>query len=168
MASPGCASGVCDLSDGIPGVCEPLNSCGNSVLEAGEACDDGNDTAGDGCDDFCRVELNFACNADGIGVIGSDGCASGVCDVTGGAPGVCEPVNTCGNGTVEAGEGCDDGNTLPGDGCNALCLVEDAGACNADALGEVGSTGCASGICDATGGAPGICEPALTLSLIHI
>ncbi|WP_462249410.1 DUF4215 domain-containing protein [Ferruginibacter sp.] len=37
------------------------------------------------------------------------------------------PVNnlaTCGDGIVEAGEGCDDGNLSNGDGCNATCLVE--------------------------------------------
>jgi cysteine-rich repeat protein len=33
-----------------------------------------------------------------------------------------EPV--CGNGTVEAGEGCDDGNTVAHDGCSASCEVE--------------------------------------------
>lgn len=30
----------------------------------------------------------------------------------------------CGNGVVEAGEGCDDGNTLAGDGCDEQCAVE--------------------------------------------
>ncbi|MEA3249304.1 MAG: fibronectin type III domain-containing protein, partial [Patescibacteria group bacterium] len=30
----------------------------------------------------------------------------------------------CGNGIIEAGEGCDDGNTTSGDGCSATCQVE--------------------------------------------
>ena len=30
----------------------------------------------------------------------------------------------CGNGVVEAGEGCDDGNTTDGDGCSANCTLE--------------------------------------------
>lgn len=33
---------------------EPL--CGNAVVEAGEGCDDGNTTAGDGCSAICQVE----------------------------------------------------------------------------------------------------------------
>ena len=31
---------------------------------------------------------------------------------------------TCGNGSVESGEGCDDGNTTAGDGCSATCASE--------------------------------------------
>jgi cysteine-rich repeat protein len=33
-------------------------------------------------------------------------------------------VATCGNGFRESGETCDDGNVLPGDGCDASCRVE--------------------------------------------
>lgn len=32
----------------------------------------------------------------------------------------------CGDGVVDAGEGCDDGNTADGDGCSATCAVETA------------------------------------------
>lgn len=33
-------------------------TCGNGgALETGEACDDGNTTPGDGCDEFCRAEI---------------------------------------------------------------------------------------------------------------
>ena len=31
---------------------------------------------------------------------------------------------SCGNGTVEQGEGCDDGNNADNDGCSRLCQVE--------------------------------------------
>lgn len=31
---------------------------------------------------------------------------------------------TCGNGVLEGGETCDDGNVLPGDGCDATCKLE--------------------------------------------
>ncbi|MFQ5494391.1 MAG: DNRLRE domain-containing protein, partial [Phycisphaerae bacterium] len=30
----------------------------------------------------------------------------------------------CGDGTIDAGEGCDDGNTIDGDGCSSACQVE--------------------------------------------
>lgn len=36
-----------------------------------------------------------------------------------------EPVSpVCGDGQVDAGEGCDDGNIVDGDGCSAACTVE--------------------------------------------
>lgn len=33
-------------------------SCGNGIREHDETCDDGNEDAGDGCDDACRTELS--------------------------------------------------------------------------------------------------------------
>lgn len=36
----------------------------------------------------------------------------------------CINPGVCGNGTQEAGEGCDDGNTVSGDGCSATCQHE--------------------------------------------
>jgi len=35
--------------------------CGNSILEAGEQCDDGNSAGGDGCSTSCQVEENWSC-----------------------------------------------------------------------------------------------------------
>ena len=35
--------------------------CGNGVLDAGEACEDGNTTNGDGCDDTCAIESGWDC-----------------------------------------------------------------------------------------------------------
>ena len=107
-----CDSGICDA-----GVCEPANSCGNGVLEAGEICDDGNTTNGDGCEASCRL-------TDGEECMMNDQCDSGQCDTTTN-PGICEPAVGCGNGLRQAGEGCDDGNTTSGDGCSATCNVED-------------------------------------------
>jgi len=153
-----CASGLCDMTSGAPGVCEPVG-CGDGRLAADEGCDDGNTVAGDGCSAMCLVENSRPCNAASPGLTGDASCASGICDATGGAPGVCEPVG-CGNGRLEAGEGCDDGGTVAGDGCSATCRVEDGRACNVTAPGTIGDASCASGICDTTGGAPGVCEPA--------
>ncbi len=47
--------GTCveNCGDGPPA--EPV--CGNGSLEAGEQCDDGNTTSGDGCSATCRIEV---------------------------------------------------------------------------------------------------------------
>lgn len=37
--------------------------CGNSILEAGEACDDGNGLGGDGCSATCQIEDGWTCTA---------------------------------------------------------------------------------------------------------
>ncbi len=47
----GCGSGTSGTSTPV----DPV--CGNSVKEAGETCDDGNATAGDGCSAVCRTEI---------------------------------------------------------------------------------------------------------------
>ncbi len=76
--------------------------CGNGKIEFGEACDDGNQTNGDGCNSHCLREGRSAESATGF---------------------------TCGNGNPErnangAGEDCDDGNLKDGDGCSSNCLSE--------------------------------------------
>ena len=35
--------------------------CGNGVLDSGEACEDGNTTNGDGCDNTCAIESGWDC-----------------------------------------------------------------------------------------------------------
>lgn len=35
--------------------------CGNSLLDEGEQCDDGNAISGDGCSDTCQVEAGYSC-----------------------------------------------------------------------------------------------------------
>jgi cysteine-rich repeat protein len=54
--------------------------CGNSVLDPGEQCDDGNYVSGDGCSEACQLEGLDAC---GDGVVG----AGEQCDDGGNAPG---------------------------------------------------------------------------------
>jgi cysteine-rich repeat protein len=107
-----------------------MPGCGNSILEAGEGCDDGNTTPGDGCNAVCLKELGQTC-------LGNMVCASGFCDSDGNVcacdedadcsmPNVCNVVAApnvcvapgCGNSVIEFGEGCDDGNTTANDGCD--------------------------------------------------
>lgn len=82
--------------------------CGNSLVEAGEACDDGGTTPGDGCSATCTVESGYSCT---------------------GEPSVCSEV--CGDGIVTVSEECDDGDTSAGDGCSATCTVEEGWTCDA-------------------------------------
>ncbi|MEM9192756.1 MAG: DUF4215 domain-containing protein [Myxococcota bacterium] len=83
-------------------------SCGDSLLGAGEDCDDGNTNNDDGCSSSCEVEANFAC-------------------VEAGTP--CIQIVTCGNARIEGDETCDDRNTTSGDGCSASCELEAGWEC---------------------------------------
>ncbi|HRI65721.1 MAG TPA: DUF4215 domain-containing protein, partial [Polyangium sp.] len=129
--------------------------CGNGAVDIGEACDDTNTTAGDGCSATCTVEPGYRCTGspstcvplvcgDGIlsgteecddnNTTANDGC-SATCAVEPGytctgTPATC--TFTCGNGNITGNELCDDGNTMSGDGCSAIC--EPDITCNA---GEV-------------------------------
>ncbi len=122
--------------------------CGNGKVETGEACDDGNRTNGDGCENDCtaspavcgngRVEAFEQCD-DG-NTTGGDGCEAN-CTTK---------VNTCGNGKVDGEDQCDDGNTTGGDGCEADCTFSKTGA----VLGCPGMNLAppATGTCTATAG----------------
>ena len=78
--------------------------CGDGVLGRGEACDDRNTTAGDGCSANCRtVEPFHVCRTPGM---------------------PCTEVHLCGDGRLDSNEGCDDGARMPGDGCSARCQIE--------------------------------------------
>lgn len=117
--------------------------CGNGILEAGEECDDGNQSNADACGTNCII-FQITCNDDGeCGDGESEETCPGDC---GGSCGtftehcdddsdccaglVCVAGNTCndrscGNGVLETGEQCDDGNVLEGDGCSAACTADD-------------------------------------------
>lgn len=45
----GCSNGACKP--------QPVAECGNSQVEMGEECDDGNNSAGDGCGPSCQTEI---------------------------------------------------------------------------------------------------------------
>ncbi len=94
-------------------------TCGNGALDAGEQCDDGNTTGGDGCGPTCLDEF---C---GDGIINNNGTET--CEPPGTA--VCELDCTvrlpiCGDGFITPPETCEDGNTNDGDGCSSQCLLE--------------------------------------------
>jgi cysteine-rich repeat protein len=120
--------------------------CGNGVVDAGEACDDGNNVAGDGCSADClttesqcgngELDAGEACD-DGNNVDG-DGCSAD-----------CLTVETpCGNGVIEVGEECD-GNDLGGVTCEFLGFDEGTLACRSDCQFDLTDCGdCEPEICD--------------------
>jgi fibro-slime domain-containing protein len=93
-------------------VCVSTIVCGDGVVEAGEACDDGDTTGMNGCSADCTtVTPGFSCPPMG---------------------GPCSTASAlCGNGTIDPGEGCDDGNTASSDGCSSSCQVENGWTCPA-------------------------------------
>ncbi len=131
---------ACDQFDdgALNGSCAAI--CGDGLQEGGEACDDGNATAGDGCRADCTVEAcgdglvdpGEACD-DG-GTADGDGC-SATCTIEtgftcGGEPSSCDGI--CGDGLILGTEACDDGNTAPGDGCDGACTIESGWACGGE------------------------------------
>ena len=144
--------------------CEATSSgcCGDGTRDydsstgAGEECDDGNITDGDGCSSSCLNEGSSAAGATcGNGSIGhtdgtggedcddgnrssGDGCSS-VC-LNEGSTAVTSIEAECGDGVVtDPYETCDDGGTTDGNGCSSSCLRE----------GSAGSYGtCGDGITD--------------------
>ncbi len=129
-------------------------TCGDSVVEGSEACDDGNTVNTDACLNTC---VAAACG-DGVVRTGVEGCDDGNTVATDACNNSCVST-TCGDGTVQTateqcdnggsnsdatanacrsnctnarcgdsvidtGETCDDGNTTAGDGCDASCLSE--------------------------------------------
>ncbi|MFO0616165.1 MAG: DUF4215 domain-containing protein [Polyangiaceae bacterium] len=106
----------------------------DGILDAGEQCDDGNSTNGDGCDRFCHREL---CG-DGVKE-GLEACEDGNNTSGDGCSSDCKSLEICGNGIVDVakGEACDDGNNVSADGCNATCTSTE-GCGNSIVDGPVG------------------------------
>jgi len=88
--------------------CTVGGTCGNGVIDAGEACDDGGSEPGDGCDAACQVEPGHACS---------------------GEPSICELL--CGNGVRDGFEECD-GADLAGYDCTNLGYDGGTPTCGGD------------------------------------
>jgi fibro-slime domain-containing protein len=110
VVSPGCI--LCHVTTGYrctPTGCILLPVCNNSIVEAGENCDDGNLIPGDGCSVTCQREASYW-----------------DCPPAGGA---CISLVSCGDGKVEGTEKCDDGNINNGDGCSSACFISTGYKC---------------------------------------
>jgi cysteine-rich repeat protein len=98
--------------------------CGNSIIEQGEECDDGNANNQDACTNQCQL----ARCGDNIVQAGS-GEQCDVGDLLNNDNGECTTVcqrARCGDNFVQPGNGeeCDDGNERNGDGCSSKCKIE--------------------------------------------
>jgi cysteine-rich repeat protein len=122
-------------------------TCGNGTREGAELCDDGNTTAGDGCESSCRFSAPAPHCGDGVkgaseacddgNATSGDGCEVD-CTVSVPAGG------NCGDGVRKGEELCDDGNTTPGDGCENDCTPTSPLAIQCPAASaQVGAEGCA-------------------------
>ncbi|MBN2342042.1 MAG: DUF4215 domain-containing protein [Deltaproteobacteria bacterium] len=136
--------------DTAPKDTDTASVCGDGVLAANEACDDGNTEDSDGCSPDClEVEEQYLCIPPGVpchliascgdGAISlpelcddgnvekGDGC-SDLCQTEIGFECTGEPSDCtktqCGDNSVDGAESCDDGNTIPFDGCSADCQLE--------------------------------------------
>ncbi len=146
-------AGQADLDlDGVGDACD-ADTCGDGVRTSGEACDDGNRVAGDGCALACVPEPGWTCTGAGAGSCattcgdgvraGAEACDDGGvapddgCDAAcaieagwtcaGAAPDACAAI--CGDGAVLGAEACDDGDATGGDGCSGACAVEAGWTC---------------------------------------
>jgi fibro-slime domain-containing protein len=154
QGSPGCSDdcktmdGSCTCTPGQACVCQtPV--CGDSKVQVGEKCDDGNGPY-PGCSDTCQLESGYTCPFAGAPCVPE--CGDGIlvkpaeqCDPKSSVPNVAKACNddcsvkpgwmcddsgcsetVCGNGKVEGSEGCDPNakNNDLGDGCTATCMAE--------------------------------------------
>ena len=118
------ATTTADPSTTTQGTTGPQPVCGDGKLDTGEACDDGNNIDGDGCEADCSYP---GC---GDGKLDpGEGCDDGNDSNEDACLNTCVSP-TCGDGFVYAGvEQCDDGNLNPGDGCSANCKTEIPAVC---------------------------------------
>ena len=120
----------------VPPECVP--ACGNSIVEAGEQCDDGNTQGGDCCSSTCQFEpVGSSCDDSNACTV-TDTCnGSGTC--TAGPPLVCNDGNVC-----------TDDNCNPASGCvfpNNTAPCDDGAFCN-------GADVCSGGSCSSHAGDP--------------
>lgn len=105
-----------------------LAVCGDEVLNLGEGCDEGGDTAA--CDGDCSV---VACGDGYVNPEAGEECDDAWQNVDG-VLGACRTdcrLASCGDGQRQSGEECDDANQVGGDGCNSICRREAIYCCEA-------------------------------------
>ncbi len=168
----------CRAAAGGVGVCSQgtcaVSRCGDGLVDvnAGEACDDGNDVPADGCEPTtCQPSCTTStqcqdantCNGEetctlGRCVPGTAAVDNSTCTLASGGPGLCRggacANTTCGNAMPDAGEDCDDGNLVNTDGCTNTCTFtctanagcDDGNVCNGRETCVLATHTCAPGV----------------------
>src|SRR3954467_12630478 len=114
-----CLLVACGHPDGKARPASTSPTCGNGTVEAGEACDDGNDVDSDDCLSTCVLP---GCG-DGVVWSGHEACDDGNDVDSDDCLSTCV-VPGCGDGIVWDGhEACDDGNDVDSDDCLSTCVV---------------------------------------------
>ena len=152
---------VCACQPELPAVGEVEGRCGDGVVGAGEACDDGNEVNEDACTNRCeaaRCGDSFTRTDRRAGEPGFEACDDGNINDRDACTNACVAA-TCGDGIWrrdlllqdEPGfERCDDGNDDNDDACTSLCapprcgdgLLRDGEAC--DDGNAIDTDGCLS------------------------
>ena len=117
--------------------CSDADVCGDGVVGASEACDDGDEDDANGCTNSCQLPR---CG-DGItqAVMGEE-CDDANGDELDGCSSACRAAR-CGDGVIQLAEQCDDGNIDPTDACTSDCLHAACG----DGFLRVGVEACDDG-----------------------
>ena len=132
--TPLAAGAACTRSDDTAGVCRAAQcvdaGCGNSVVDGGEECDDGNEVDGDGCDVGCTFscETDEECN-DGTVCTGTETCDTATHTCQAGEPLDCDDSSACTADSCDAALGCQN-VLIDGDGDGHAS--EDLGSCGDD------------------------------------
>jgi cysteine-rich repeat protein len=127
----------------------PTSPCGDSQLDPGEQCDDGNGAAGDGCSDTCQLEgCPAAPNPACLG-----GFAEGVLSVSEKATGREKLTARILDGPLLAGPAF--GNPVGGATAYRLCVYDGAGALAGDLLVDRAGDACGAVPCWSGLGKPG-------------
>jgi len=170
FTSSGAASGEVDSSgeEGSGSTSEGTSICGNGIYEPGEDCDDG---PLNGQQYNCRHDCtSMACN-DGILDSPWEECDPAT-EGNGSCPQNCQ-LAFCGDFLIwEGHETCDDGNVEDGDGCDASCQTEEGegGESSGEESSGEGEIGvCGDGVhnlgeaCDDGPNGSQLCNPDCTL-----
>ncbi|RMG95329.1 MAG: DUF4215 domain-containing protein [Deltaproteobacteria bacterium] len=125
LGTQGCpcsAGGAC--GDGLAcvgGTCV-APTCGDGVVQEGEACDAGPANADTG---VCKTDCTPQTCGDGF-VGPGEGCDDGNDVDDDGCTNDCK-LPTCGDGVLQGAEACDDGNDVDDDGCTNACTLPSCG-----------------------------------------
>ncbi len=122
-----CAAAACSLAN-APAEPDPPIACGDGVVEANEACDDGNDNDSDACLSTCVI----ASCGDGLVQDDAEACDDGNDSDSDACLSTCVFAG-CGDGLVQDDvETCDDGNDATNDNCPSGPL----GTCHPASCGD--------------------------------